>query len=354
MLISIVVPCFNEEEVLPETIERLFLVTDKIKSNILGVVKNSSLNEVDSESSRANLGSKSQEVSFELIFVNDGSKDKTFKILQDYTKKDSRIKVINFSRNFGHQIAVTAGMDAANGDATVLIDADLQDPPELIEEMIKLWLTGYDVVYATRTKRLGESYFKLFTAKSFYRVLNFFSDIPIPLDTGDFRLMDKSVVEVLCRMPEHDRFIRGMVSWVGLRQVSIPYKRDERHAGQSKYPLKKMLAFALSGILSFSIKPLRLASWLGFGCSFVAFFLCLYALILKLFTNQTIEGWTSIVLAILFIGGVQLLCLGILGEYVGRIYSHAKNRPLYIVDGYYGYENKPPRMTRSPISKVEK
>ena len=248
---------------------------------------------------------------------------------------------------------MTAGMDAANGDVTVLIDADLQDPPELIEEMIKLWLIGYDVVYATRTKRLGESYFKLFTAKCFYRVLNFFSDTPIPLDTGDFRLMDRAVVEVLCRMPEHDRFIRGMVSWVGLRQVSLPYKREERHAGASKYPLKKMLAFALSGILSFSIKPLRLAIWLGFGCSFLAFLLCLYALILKLFTHHTIEGWTSIVLAILFIGGVQLLCLGILGEYIGRIYSHAKNRPLYIVDRYYGYENQTPRMTRSPITKVK-
>lgn len=353
MLISIVVPCFNEEEVLPETVERLFLVTDKIKTNILGIFKNFSIYSQESTSSRANLVSKAQEVSFELIFVNDGSKDKTLKILQDYAKKDSRIKVINFSKNFGHQIAVTAGMDAANGDAIVLIDADLQDPPELIEDMIKLWLSGYDVVYATRTKRLGESYFKLFTAKCFYRVLNFFSDTPIPLDTGDFRLMDRSVVEVLCQMPEHDRFIRGMVSWVGLRQVSIPYKREERHAGQSKYPLKKMLAFALSGILSFSIKPLRLASWLGFCCSFIAFLLCLYALILKLFTHQTIEGWTSIVLAILFIGGVQLLCLGILGEYVGRIYSHANNRPLYIVDGYYGYATQPPRMTRSPISKVK-
>lgn len=353
MLISIVVPCFNEEEVLPETVERLFQVTDNIRINISGISKNFFLYNNESKSSRASLISESPEVLFELIFVNDGSRDNTLKILQDYAKKDARVKVINFSKNFGHQIAVTAGMDASNGDATVLIDADLQDPPELIEEMVKLWLADYDVVYATRTKRLGEGHFKLFTAKCFYRVLNFFSDTPIPLDTGDFRLMDRTVVDVLCRMPEHDRFIRGMVSWVGLRQVSLPYKREERHAGESKYPLKKMLAFALSGILSFSIKPLRLASWLGFMCSFIAFLLCLYALILKFFTHQTIDGWTSIVVAILFIGGVQLLCLGILGEYVGRIYSHAKSRPLYIVEGYYGYGNQSPRMTRSPISKVK-
>lgn len=288
-----------------------------------------------------------------MIFVNDGSKDKTLEILQYVSDSDPRVKIINFSRNFGHQIAVTAGMDAANGDAVVLMDADLQDPPELVFEMIKLWLLGYDVVYATRTKRLGESFFKLFTAKCFYRVLNFFSDTPIPIDTGDFRLMDRSVVDVLCHMPEHDRFIRGMVSWVGLKQVSLPYKREERHAGESKYPLKKMVSFAISGILSFSIKPLRLASWLGLACSFFAFLLCLYAVFLKLFTHQTIEGWTSIVLTVLFIGGVQLLCLGILGEYVGRIYSHAKKRPLYIVEDYYGYQNESPHMTRSPISKTE-
>ena len=349
---DIVIPCFNEEEVLPETVARLLQTTDKIKTNALEISKARARYKRTIKFQR-NFYELAENISFELIFVNDGSKDKTLEILQNLAKEDSRIRVVNFSRNFGHQIAVTAGMDAANGDAVVLIDADLQDPPELINEMINLWINGYDVVYATRTKRLGESFFKLFTAKCFYRVLNFFSDTPIPLDTGDFRLMDKSVVNVLSNMPEHDRFIRGMVSWVGLRQISIPYLREERHAGKSKYPLKKMLAFAISGILSFSIKPLRLASWLGLGCAFLAFLLCLYTLFLKVFTNQTIEGWTSIVLAILFIGGVQLLCLGILGEYVGRIYSHAKDRPLYIVDSYDGYKNQSPRMTRSPICKVK-
>lgn len=359
MLISIVVPCFNEEEVLGETVERLFLTTAKIKANMDGALE-TSLIKRDSNQSKTIIaatgslvGGGKREVSFELIFVNDGSKDKTLDILKNYAAKDTRVRIVNFSRNFGHQIAVTAGMDASNGDAVVLIDADLQDPPELISQMIELWQNGFEVVYATRTKRLGESFFKLFTAKSFYRILNLFSDTPIPLDTGDFRLMDRSVVDVLCRMPEHERFIRGMVSWVGFKQISLPYKREKRHAGESKYPLGKILAFALSGILSFSIKPLRLASYFGFVCSFFAFLMCLYALFLKLFTEQTIEGWTSIVLAILFIGGVQLLCLGILGEYVGRIYTHAKGRPLYIVDGYYGYEKSSPRMTRSPIEKVK-
>lgn len=337
MLISIVIPCFNEEEVLPETLDRLLITTDQIKARFQELTDIPSRQWKKSKRVCANLPGLKEEVLFELIFVNDGSKDKTLEILQYVSDSDPRVKIINFSRNFGHQIAVTAGMDAANGDAVVLMDADLQDPPELVFEMIKLWLLGYDVVYATRTKRLGESFFKLFTAKCFYRVLNFFSDTPIPIDTGDFRLMDRSVVDVLCHMPEHDRFIRGMVSWVGLKQVSLPYKREERHAGESKYPLKKMVSFAISGILSFSIKPLRLASWLGLACSFFAFLLCLYAVFLKLFTHQTIEGWTSIVLTVLFIGGVQLLCLGILGEYVGRIYSHAKKRPLYIVEDYYGY-----------------
>lgn len=330
MLVSIVVPCFNEEEVIKETAKRLINVTDKIKVRLRGLSKE------DKFEDRKN----PDNWDFELIFINDGSKDRTEEILKKLSEDFCVIKVINFSRNFGHQIAVTAGIDASQGDAVVLIDADLQDPPELIEKMIELWIKGFEVVYATRTKRQGENKFKLTTARIFYRVLNLLSDTPIPLDTGDFRLMDRSVVNVLKNMPERDRFIRGMVSWVGFNQISLPYERKERFAGKSKYPLRKMMAFAISGIMSFSIKPLRLSIWLGFISSIMAFLFCIYAIVLKLFTSQTIEGWTSIVIAIMFMGGVQLICLGVLGEYIGRIYEKSKDRPLYIVKNSFGFQFK--------------
>ena len=244
-------------------------------------------------------------------------------------------------------------MDAANGDAVVLMDSDLQDPPEVVLKMFTLWLEGYDVVYATRTKRPGETRFKKATASAFYRILNLLSDTKIPLDTGDFRLMDRKVVDVLNAMPERDRFIRGMVSWAGFKQISLPYERAERFAGTSKYPLTKMLAFALTGILSFSIKPLKLASLLGIASSFVAALGLFYALYAKLIAGATISGWTSLILAVLFIGGVQLFCIGVLGEYVGRIYNHVKGRPLYIVEGYYGYGTGSPKLVRSPVNDVE-
>ena len=319
-LLSIVIPCFNEEEVIAETMRRL--------------------NTFCAELSNLNV---------ELIFVDDGSRDRTRELLKEYAAEDSKLRIIGFARNFGHQIAATAGIDAANGDAVVLIDADLQDPPEVIHQMITKWQEGYDVVYATRTERHGESAFKLATARSFYRLLNQLSDVLIPLDTGDFRLMSKNVVDTLRAMPERDRFIRGMVSWVGFKQIALPYKRAERFAGESKYPLSKMLRFAIDGILSFSTKPLQLSVGMGFICALLSILGIFYALYLRLFTNVWVEGWTALMIAVLFIGGIQLISVGILGEYVGRIYNEIKRRPLYVVQEYLGFPNSGPVISRSPV-----
>jgi dolichol-phosphate mannosyltransferase len=319
-LISLVIPCYNEEEVISETMQRLQAFC------------------IDAT-----------DIEIELIFVDDGSRDNTRNLLKDYARQDARIKVIVFARNFGHQIAVTAGIDAAAGDAVVLIDADLQDPPEVVHEMIAKWREGYDVVYGTRSKRPGESFFKLATARAFYRILNRLSDVPIPLDTGDFRLMSKPVVDTLRAMPEKDRFVRGMVSWVGFKQIALPYNRAQRFAGESKYPLRKMLRFATDGILSFSTKPLQVAIGLGMFSAFSAMVGILYALYLRIFTNIWVEGWTALMLAILFLGGSQLICIGIVGEYIGRIYNEAKNRPLYVVQEYVGFQTKNPEMSRSPV-----
>lgn len=323
-LISIVIPCFNEEEVLAETIKRL----EQLSTTLFQTFG----------------------LETELIFVNDGSEDQTLPILLTFAKENKSVRIINFARNFGHQIAVTAGMDAANGEAVVLMDADLQDPPPVVIEMVRKWLKEeFDVVYATRLERPGESAFKKVTAKSFYRILNLLSDTPIPLDTGDFRLMSKRVVDTMRSMPERERFIRGMVSWVGFKQISLPYKRAERYAGESKYPLRKMLSLAVTGIMSFSIKPLKMASWLGFISSMAAFLGIIYAIFLKLFTSNWITGWTSLMLAILFFGGAQLVFIGILGEYLGRVFMTTKERPLYIVESYYGYDKTKPNLSRSPI-----
>lgn len=319
-LLSIVIPCFNEEEVIAETMRRL--------------------NTFCAELSNLNV---------ELIFVDDGSRDRTRELLKEYAAEDSKLRIIGFARNFGHQIAATAGIDAANGDAVVLIDADLQDPPEVIHQMITKWQEGYDVVYATRTERHGESAFKLATARSFYRLLNQLSDVLIPLDTGDFRLMSKNVVDTLRAMPERDRFIRGMVSWVGFKQIALPYKRAERFAGESKYPLSKMLRFAIDGILSFSTKPLQMSVGMGFICALLSILGIFYALYLRLFTNVWVEGWTALMIAVLFIGGIQLISVGILGEYVGRIYNEIKRRPLYVVQEYLGFPNNGPVISRSPV-----
>ncbi|NOQ64908.1 MAG: glycosyltransferase [Methyloprofundus sp.] len=308
-LLSLVIPCYNEEPVIDETIKRLKAFSAELKH-----------------------------INIELVFVDDGSHDRTAEIIKSYMASDTRIKLLVFSRNFGHQIAVTAGVDATAGDAVVLIDADLQDPPELIHQMLEKWDEGYQVVYGTRTKRLGESLFKRVTARLFYRLLNRLSDVDIPLDTGDFRLMSRTVVNTLIAMPERDRFVRGMVSWVGFKQIGIPYTRAERFAGESKYPLRKMFSFATGGILSFSTKPLQMAVNFGMICSSLALTGILYVLALRIFTNIWVEGWTAIMISILFLGGVQLISIGILGEYIGRIYNEVKQRPLYVVQESLGFK----------------
>jgi glycosyltransferase involved in cell wall biosynthesis len=310
-LVSVVVPCFNEEAVLQETHRRL-------------------------EAALGELAAR-ERLDYELVYVDDGSRDRTPLLLQQLQVGDRRVRVVRFSRNFGHQIAVTAGVEHAAGDAVVLIDADLQDPPEVIGEMVRRWLEGYDVAYGVRTDRPGESAFKLATAKAFYRFINRLSETDIPLDVGDFRLMDRKVVDALAAMPERDRFVRGMVSWVGFRQVAVPYRRDPRLAGESKYPLLKMVRFALDGITSFSVQPLRVATWFGFAVSALAVVGIVYALGMRLFTNDWVTGWTAMMIAVLFMGGVQLLSLGIIGEYIGRIYGESKRRPLYLVAERHGF-----------------
>lgn len=320
-LLSIVVPCYNEEEVIGETMKRLKAFCGELT-----------------------------DLDVELIFIDDGSRDRTRALLRSFADEDPRIRVVGFARNFGHQTAVTAGIDAARGDAVVLIDADLQDPPEVVHQMIAKWREGYDVVYGVRTERPGESAFKLATARAFYRVLNKLSDVPIPLDTGDFRLMSRHVVDSLVAMPERDRFVRGMVSWVGFKQTALPYRRAERFAGESKYPLRKMLKFATDGILSFSTKPLQMSIGLGMSAALLSLAGIVYALVMRLFTEIHVEGWTLLMIAVLFIGGVQLICVGILGEYIGRIYNEVKHRPLYVVQEYIGYANhEGPARSRSPV-----
>lgn len=323
-LLSLVIPCFNEEQVIAVTVRRM-----------------------------THFCSELSDLEAELIFIDDGSQDNTLSLLREYAAKDSRIKVICFARNFGHQIAVTAGMDAARGDAVVLIDADLQDPPEVIHQMIIKWREGYDVVYGTRTKRKGESVFKRSSARGFYRLLNKLSDTPIPLDTGDFRLMSRPIVDSLKAMPERDRFVRGMVSWVGFKQTAIAYERAERFAGKSKYPLGKMLRFASDGILSFSTKPLQISIALGMLAACIAMAGIFYAIGMRIFTDIWVEGWTALMIAILFLGGVQLICVGILGEYIGRIYNEVKHRPLYIVEEYLGFADQQPTHSRSPTIKYK-
>lgn len=300
-LLSVVVPCFNEEAVLPSTHQRLRTAVDSIG------------------------------MPWELLYVDDGSGDGTREILMRLADSDSRVKVISLSRNFGHQVAVTAGLEHAAGTAVAVIDADLQDPPEVIATMVARWREGYDVAYGLRTERTGESAFKLWTARTFYKLIGRLSDVPIPLDVGDFRLLSRRAVDAFKSMPECDRFIRGMVAWVGFRQVAVPYVREPRHAGTSKYPLSKMLRFAWDGIVSFSDAPARLATVVGFVVLAIASLVSLQVFIAYFFSSHTVPGWTSTFLAIMFLGGMQSLCLGILGEYIARIYREVKRRPLYLV-----------------------
>jgi len=275
----------------------------------------------------------------EYLFVNDGSKDDSLKKLVDIQKKDSSVRVINFSRNFGHQIAVTAGLDNATGDAVIIMDADMQDPPSVSLELIKKWEQGYEVAYAQRKTR-KDTLFKKFTAALFYRTLQKLASIDIPRDTGDFRLIDRKVLLAINSMREHDRFLRGMVAWVGFKQVAVQFDRNDRNAGETNYPLSKMIKLAVDGILGFSTYPIRLISKVGYLISSLAFLGIIYAIGYKYINpSGTVPGWTFIVISILFIGGLQLVMLGILGGYIGRIYSEAQNRPLYLIDHIYETKN---------------
>lgn len=302
--ISLVIPMYYEEQVAKECYNRV--------TKVLKTLKN---------------------YEYEVIFVNDGSKDKTLEILEEIANNDKNIKIISFSRNFGHQAAVTAGLKYATGDAIVIMDADLQDPPELMPDMLKKWEEGYDVIYGKRKARKGESAFKLLTAKAFYDTLNKLSDVEIPKDTGDFRLVDKKVVDVINSLPEHNKFLRGLFSWVGFKQYAYEYERKERFAGKTKYPLKKMLKLAQDGILSFSTKPLKLVGALGLLSVIISVSILIYSLLSFAFNwNSLTAGWTSIMCTITFLGGVILISLWMIGEYIARIYDETKQRPQYIVD----------------------
>ncbi len=305
--LSVVVPCFNEQEVLPQTFVKLREAMGEIG------------------------------LSYELVFIDDGSRDRTGEMLRDLAAEHGEVRVIRFSRNFGHQYAITAGMQYAAGQAVVIIDADLQDPPSVIGQMVAKWREGFHVVYGQRIDREGETWFKLWTARAFYQFINLLSDVPIPIDTGDFRLMDRRAIDAFLRMPERDRFVRGMVAWVGFNQTALPYHREPRAAGTSKYPLFKMIRFALDGVLSFSLMPLRVASFAGLFVSAMSVLGILYALVMRLFTDVWVPGWTFLIITLLFLGGVQMLFLGLIGEYVGRIYTESKRRPKFLVQETLGF-----------------
>jgi len=268
---------------------------------------------------------------WELVIVDDGSQDGSTDIIRRLAKEDKRVRAVIFARNFGHQVAVTAGMDYSRGDAVIIIDADLQDPPEVMLEMIQRWKEGYQVVYGVRSEREGETWFKKTTASLFYRMIARITDVKIPLDTGDFRLMDRSVVKVMNSMREKHRFLRGMSSWVGYRQIGVSYHRAARFAGETKYPLKKMLKLALNAVTSFSYFPLQMATYVGFISAGISIVAIPIVIIMRLTGSQAFFGQATTLLAVLFLGGVQLISLGILGEYIGRIYDEVKGRPLYIV-----------------------
>lgn len=304
---SIVAPVYNEEVLLPEFCRRAIAAIEPLGEP------------------------------FELVLVNDGSRDRSIEIMQELHDRDPRVKIINFSRNFGHQIAITAGTDYARGRAVAVIDSDLQDPPEVIVEMIQRWREGYQLVYGVRSEREGETAFKLATASIFYRLIRKITSVDIPADTGDFRLMDRKVVDALKSMREHHRFMRGLSVWVGFKQIGVTYKRDARKAGETKYPLRKMLKFAMDGITAFSYLPLQLATYIGFGVAALGVLGIIAVITLRLLGNE-LAGQATTLVAVLFMGGVQLVFLGILGEYLGRIYDEVKQRPLYIVADALGFD----------------
>ena len=298
---SIIAPVFNEHECLSEFYSRICSVMDTTHS------------------------------SWELVFVDDGSTDGSTDLIRALAKKDKRVQPVIFARNFGHQIAVTAGMDYSRGQAVVVIDADLQDPPEVILDLIAKWKEGYQVVYAVRRKREGESWFKLFSASLFYRLIYRITDVKIPLDTGDFRLLDRKIVNIMGSMRERHRFLRGMASWVGFRQIGVEYDRKERFAGQTKYPFSKMLKLALNAVTSFSYFPLQLATYIGFIAAGLSILSIPIVILFRIAFHEAFLGQATTLIAVLFLGGVQLICMGILGEYIGRIYDEVKGRPLYVV-----------------------
>jgi polyisoprenyl-phosphate glycosyltransferase len=305
-VLSVVVPLYNEAGNVAPLLERLGDVAERLRAHM----------------------------DCEIVLVNDGSTDGTAGAIRHEMERRRHIVLVNLSRNFGHQLAATAGIEIATGDAVILMDGDLQDPPELIETFLRKWRDGYDVVYAVRRTRPGESRFKLLTASAFYRLIKRLTKVAIPMDAGDFRLMSRRVVDALRRSPERNRFLRGMVSWVGFNQTAIEYDRDVRYAGTTKYPLGKMIRFAMDGIVSFSDVPLRFASYFGFIVSAIAFVYALVVIAFKLFSLKPpayTPGWASTIVAVLFLGGVQLMSLGILGEYLGRVYDEVKGRPLYLI-----------------------
>jgi len=307
---SLVIPIWNEQAVIPVLYERVVQVMESTAER------------------------------WELLFVNDGSTDRSLALLVALQANDPRVKVLNFSRNFGHQIAITAGCDYAEGDAVIVMDADLQDPPEVLLRMIDRWREGYDVAYAVRTKRAGETRFKLWSASLFYRLIRSIAEIDIPMDAGDFRLMDRKVVLAMRGLREKNRFMRGLSSWVGFKQVAVEYERAARYAGETKYPLRKMVRLAFNAITSFSHLPLQMATYTGFFFAGFSGLGIVLAVIMRLFGHQQLLGQATTLVSVLFLGGVQLIFLGILGEYLGRIYDEVKNRPLYIVADTYGWEER--------------
>lgn len=300
--ISIIIPIYNEEQIIAELYKRLHDAALEISPH------------------------------YELIFINDGSRDNSLAELIKLTQLDPRVFYINFSRNFGHQIAVTAGLDRCRGNAVAIIDGDLQDPPELIPEMYRKYKEGYDVVYAQRDERKGESWFKKTSAKAFYRILRKSTSIDIPLDTGDFRLIDKKVVDYLREMPEQNKFLRGQIAWLGFKSTKVIFNRDKRKYGSTGYPLSKMMRFAMDGITSFSDKPLSMVTQLGFIFSGLAFLIVIYALFSYFVLDRTITGWASLIISSMFLGGIQLISIGIIGAYLSRINKNILNRPLYIIE----------------------
>ena len=300
-IISIIAPVYNEAAILPELYKRVKAALEPFQD------------------------------SWELILIDDGSEDGSRELIRKLAHEDKKVRPVIFARNFGHQIAVTAGLDYSCGEAVVIIDSDLQDPPEVIPDLVDKWREGYEVVYAYRTEREGESWFKLFTATLFYRIIYKITDVDIPMDTGDFRLLDRKVVDVINQMRERHRFLRGMSVWVGFRQTGVPYKRAARYAGETKYPFKKMVKFASDAITSFSYFPLQVATYVGFISAGLSILAIPFVIALRLAGEQAFFGQATTLIAVLFLGGVQLISLGILGEYIGRLYDEAKGRPLYIV-----------------------